>query len=95
MIAQRPKPEGMPDEDGGDLTETGDAAWRTAQTADSGDLLMVLRQLPLDQQRAIILKFGRGHSSREIGTALNLSEGAAKQLIHRALVALYAALESE
>ncbi|HVX31378.1 MAG TPA: sigma-70 family RNA polymerase sigma factor [Nitrolancea sp.] len=60
-----------------------------------GDLLRALRQLPLDQQRAIVLRFARKRSNREIGTALNVSEDAVKQLIYRALIDLQASLESE
>jgi RNA polymerase sigma-70 factor (ECF subfamily) len=59
------------------------------------ELVTALRRLPLEQQRAIVLKFARGRTSREIGEALNQSEDAAKQLIHRALIGLHAALESE
>jgi RNA polymerase sigma-70 factor, ECF subfamily len=61
----------------------------------ANDIVAALQQLPLDQQRAIVLKFSHGLTSREIGEALDRSEGAAKQLIHRALIALRAALESD
>jgi RNA polymerase sigma-70 factor (ECF subfamily) len=97
LIAGGEQPETMSGEGIDDLPDpsAGDPAWRAAQAADAGELLTALRRLPLDQQRAIVLKFARGRSSREIGEALNLSESAARQLIHRALAALYAALESE
>ncbi|HEX3721234.1 MAG TPA: sigma-70 family RNA polymerase sigma factor [Nitrolancea sp.] len=66
-----------------------------AAVAATSDIVTALGQLPLDQQRAIVLKFSHGLTSREIGEALNRSEGAAKQLIHRALIAMRAALESD
>jgi RNA polymerase sigma-70 factor (ECF subfamily) len=96
LIAEHAQAKGVPDEGTSDLPDTGtnDAAW-DAHAADEGALLRALRRLPLDQQRALIFKFARRQSSREIGTALNLGEDEAKQLIHRALAALYAALESE
>jgi RNA polymerase sigma-70 factor (ECF subfamily) len=66
-----------------------------ASLAAEHDIEAALRRLPLDQQRAIVLKFSHGLANREIGEALGRSEGAAKQLIHRALSALRAAIESE
>lgn len=72
----------------------GDPVWPVTDD-DAADLLTALRQLPLDQQRAIVLKFARGQTSREIGATLNRSEGAVRQLILRALSTLQAALESE
>jgi len=75
--------------------EIGDDPALVATQNDAGsDLMTALRRLPLDQQRAIVLKFSRGLKSREIGEQMNRSEDAAKQLIHRALITLRAALES-
>jgi len=73
----------------------GDLEWHAAHDADAGDLLTALRQLPLDQQRAIVLRFARGRTSGEIGESLNRSEDKVMQLIHHALIALHTALESE
>ncbi|HET7037152.1 MAG TPA: sigma-70 family RNA polymerase sigma factor [Thermomicrobiaceae bacterium] len=53
--------------------------------AEAGELLAAIRRLPLDQQRVLVLKFARGLSNREIGEALGRSEGAVKQLTHRAV----------
>lgn len=72
-----------------------DPAWRATQHGEAYDLVTALRQLPLEQQRVIVLKFARGRTNREIGEALNRSEDTARQLIHRALIALRVALESE
>jgi RNA polymerase sigma-70 factor, ECF subfamily len=57
------------------------------------DVVAAVRRLPLDQQRAIVLRFSHRRKSREVGQAMGRSEGAAKQLIHRALASLRAALE--
>lgn len=98
LIARRQvDQEAARDEGTSDLSDpvASDPAWGATQHGEADDLVMGLRQLPLEQQRAIVLKFARGRTSREIGEALNLSEDAARQLIHRALIALHAALESE
>jgi RNA polymerase sigma-70 factor, ECF subfamily len=63
--------------------------------SEADDLITAIKTLPLDQQRAIILKFARGMRNREIGEALGRSEGAVKQLVHRAMVNLRATLESD
>jgi RNA polymerase sigma-70 factor (ECF subfamily) len=62
--------------------------------SDAEALLSAIRTLPDDQQRALILKFARGLRNREIGEELGRSEGAIKQLVHRAMVNLRATLES-
>lgn len=72
-----------------------DPAARVEQQAAGGELLAAIRRLPLDQQRALVLKFSWGLSAREIGEQLGRSEGAAKQLVHRGLRALRADLELE
>lgn len=61
---------------------------------DVDELLSAIRTLPEDQQRALILKFARGLRNREIGEELGRSEGAVKQLVHRAMINLRATLES-
>jgi RNA polymerase sigma-70 factor, ECF subfamily len=58
------------------------------------ELTEALRQLPVDQQRVIVLRFSHGMKSREIGEVMGRSEGAVKQLLHRAMIALRATLES-
>ncbi|MGA7670552.1 MAG: sigma-70 family RNA polymerase sigma factor [Nitrolancea sp.] len=58
------------------------------------ELTDALRQLPLDQQRVIVLRFSRDMKNREIGEVMGRSEGAVKQLLHRAMIALRATLES-
>ena len=64
-----------------------------AQDTAASTLLSAVRRLPLDQQRAIVLRFSHGLKSREVGQTMGKSEGAARQLIHRALTSLHAALE--
>jgi RNA polymerase sigma-70 factor (ECF subfamily) len=98
LIAQRRAGQEATDEKGtNDLPSPAaiDPALLAEQHDDAGDLLMALRQLPLDQQRAVVLKFGRARTSRAIGEELDLSDDEAMQLIHRALIALRAALESK
>jgi RNA polymerase sigma-70 factor, ECF subfamily len=72
------------DDDPADLLDT---------QSDADELLRAIRMLPSDQQRALILKFARGLRNREIGDELGRSEGAVKQLVHRAMINLRATLE--
>jgi RNA polymerase sigma-70 factor (ECF subfamily) len=61
--------------------------------SDGGDkLIAAIRTLPLDQQRAVVLRFSHGLSHREIAARLGRSEGASKLLLHRALRSLQARL---
>lgn len=80
----------------GRLEDTGseDPADLIGARSDADELLVAIRTLPEDQQRALIMKFARGMKNREIGDELGRSEGAVKQLIHRAVVNLRATLES-
>ena len=52
-----------------------------------------MKRLPPDQQRVLVLKFSHGLKNREIGDLMGRSEGAIKQLVHRALVSLRASME--
>lgn len=52
------------------------------------ELQELVETLPPDQQRALVLKFSHGLKNREIGELMGRSEGAVKQLVHRALVNL-------
>ena len=87
VIAQRARTSGLE-------IAVDEMATNVAQDAAGNRLEAAVRQLPLDQQRAIVLRFSRGLKSREIGQAIGQSEGAAKRLIHQALTSLLAALES-
>lgn len=80
----------------GRIEDTGgeDPADLVGARSDADELLTAIRTLPEDQQRALIMKFARGMKNREIGEQLGRSEGAVKQLIHRAVVNLRATLES-
>jgi RNA polymerase sigma-70 factor (ECF subfamily) len=75
--------------------EAGDAnpAELLERDAERSQLLAAVRRLPLDQQRAVVLKFSHGLTAREIGEAMGRSEGAVKQLVHRALQTLRLNLE--
>jgi RNA polymerase sigma-70 factor (ECF subfamily) len=52
------------------------------------ELNELIATLPADQQRVLVLKFSHGLKNREIGDLMGRSEGAVKQLVHRALVNL-------
>jgi RNA polymerase sigma-70 factor (ECF subfamily) len=67
-----------------------DLAWRAEEAS---ELVTRLRDLPPDQQRVLVLKFSHGLKNREIGDLMGRSEGAIKQLVHRALVTLRATME--
>lgn len=69
-----------------------DQAWRAEQ---AGELVDMLKRLPPDQQRVLVLKFSHGLKNREIGDLMGRSEGAVKQLVHRALVTLRATMERD
>lgn len=62
-----------------------DYVWRSEE---AGELAELILTLPPDQQRVIVLKFSHGLKNREIGDLMGRSEGAIKQLVHRALVSL-------
>ena len=67
-----------------------DLAWRSEEASELADKI---KQLPPDQQRVLVLKFSHGMKNREIGDLMGRSEGAIKQLVHRALVGLRASME--
>ena len=67
-----------------------DLAWRSEE---AGELADKIKRLPPDQQRVLVLKFSHGMKNREIGDLMGRSEGAIKQLVHRALVSLRASIE--
>lgn len=67
-----------------------DHVWRSEQ---AGELAEKIGRLPPDQQRVLVLKFSHGLKNREIGDLMGRSEGAIKQLVHRALVSLRASME--
>jgi RNA polymerase sigma-70 factor (ECF subfamily) len=61
----------------------------SAETSDERDrLLQLIRKLPEEKQKVIILKFAEGYSNAEIGRIMGRSEGAIKSLYHRTLLSL-------
>jgi RNA polymerase sigma-70 factor, ECF subfamily len=52
------------------------------------DLLLVIRQLPVDRQQLLILKFVDHLSNAEIGQVMGRTEGAIKSLYHRTLLSI-------
>jgi RNA polymerase sigma-70 factor (ECF subfamily) len=51
-------------------------------------LLRIVRRLPDDRQRLLVLKFAGRLSNAEIGAIMDRTEGAIKSLYHRTLIAL-------
>lgn len=51
-------------------------------------LIDVVRRLPADRQRLLVLKFTECMSNAEIGAIMERTEGAIKSLYHRTLIAL-------
>jgi RNA polymerase sigma-70 factor (ECF subfamily) len=72
-----------------------DPAEQVWRSEEAGELAVMIRRLPPDQQRVLVLKFSHGMKNREIGDLMGRSEGAIKQLVHRALVSLRAAMERD
>lgn len=72
-----------------------DPADQLTRSEQAGELVALIRRLPPDQQRVLVLKFSHGLKNREIGDLMGRSEGAIKQLVHRALVSLRAAVDRE
>lgn len=56
-------------------------------------LFQLVDKLPADQRRVVEMRFGDGRSIHEVAVALGRSEGAIKQLQHRALQNLRGNLE--
>jgi RNA polymerase sigma-70 factor, ECF subfamily len=67
-----------------------DHVWRNEEAS---ELAALVQRLPPDQQRVLVLKFSHGMKNREIGDLMGRSEGAIKQLVHRALVTLRSSVE--
>jgi RNA polymerase sigma-70 factor (ECF subfamily) len=59
-----------------------------AVNAERERLLQVVRRLPEDRQKLLVLKFTGRMSNAEIGTIMERTEGAIKSLYHRTLIAL-------
>jgi RNA polymerase sigma-70 factor (ECF subfamily) len=58
-------------------------------------LRMAIRQLTPDQQQVVLLRFGEGLKTAEVGRLLGKSEGAVKILQHRAIRRLRKLLDRE
>jgi RNA polymerase sigma-70 factor (ECF subfamily) len=58
-------------------------------------LLSVVRRLPADRQRLLVLKFTARMSNAEIGAIMDRTEGAIKSLYHRTLIALRQDIDQE
>lgn len=65
----------------------------TLRSEQSSELSAAVATLPASQQQAVVLKFAQGLRNKEIGAILGCSEGAVKQLLHRAMENLRARVE--
>lgn len=67
-----------------------DESWeaRLIEVETRAELFQLVQRLPQDQRQVIVMRFGQEKSSKETARALGRSEGAVKQLQHRALEAL-------
>lgn len=72
-----------------------DPADHLSRSEDAAELVAAIRLLPPDQQRVLVLKFSHGLKNREIGELMGRSEGAIKQLVHRALTNLRSRMERQ
>jgi len=68
------------------LRETPEAT--TEANEARGQLLEAIRELPIERQELLILKFVEHLSNAEIGAIMGRSEGAIKSLYHRTLLSL-------
>lgn len=67
-----------------------DESWesRLIEVETRASLFELVRRLPEDQRRVVVLRFGREASIKEIAAVMGRSEGAVKALQHRALTTL-------
>lgn len=88
--------ERLPLEEAARLPDPGPTPAEAAEVSElRARLHAAIAALPDPQQEAIVLHFAQGLTYRQVGEVLGRTEGAAKQLVHRALVALRAALEED
>jgi RNA polymerase sigma-B factor len=57
------------------------------------DLVWALRRLPVQQRRAVILRFSRGQPQRVIAAELGVSQMQVSRMLREALATLHAVLE--
>jgi len=81
---------------GGGLSASGEGPAALAEAALAKERLrQAFGRLTEEQRQVIVLKFGEGLTSAEVGRLLGKSEGAVKSLQHRALASLRRFLEKE
>lgn len=69
-------------------TNGGHPEHKLLDNEDQEYLLQVIRQLPVDRQQLLILKFVEHMPNAEIGKIMGRTEGAVKSLYHRTLISL-------
>jgi RNA polymerase sigma-70 factor (ECF subfamily) len=79
-----------------ELAVTGGSASSTVEKWETEERLRTaIRQLTLDQQQVVLLRFGEGLTVAQVGQLLGKSDGAVKILQHRAVKRLRKLLQSE
>lgn len=80
------------EEELGEIDVMQDESWegRLIEIETKARLFELVKRLPEDQRRVIVMRFGQEKSVREIAGALNRTEGAVKLLQHRAMQKLRA-----
>jgi RNA polymerase sigma-70 factor (ECF subfamily) len=76
-------------------SDADDPADLLSRAAAGDELVAAIRRLPAEQQRVLVLKFSHGLKTREIADVIGRSEGAVKQLVHRAMLSLRATLQDQ
>jgi len=79
------------------LTSHVDESWeaRLIEVETKARLFELVERLPKDQRRVLMMRFGQERSIKEIGRAMDKSEGAIKALQHRGMESLRARLGGE
>lgn len=77
----------------GDAPSLGSADPGPEEIEERAQLFRMVNDLPDDQRKVVVLRFGEQRSIREVAVALQRSEGAVKQLQFRALNNLRARLD--
>lgn len=90
LIAARYRHEpATPFEEAGELPDEGAGPEQSVLTGErKGELMTAVAALPEEQQQVVMLRYGHDLRNKEIAFIMGRSEGAVKQLLHRAMIGL-------